>query len=459
MFELDRLKFAAATIAFPLMLVAGGATQAWGDVPANAPQTLSPLDPNSIVWDMNQEISALLTTRTLDPEFAAKGIPLGQGSPFRLYTNLGLSTSFDDNVYKVAPGVGPGPQSDFFFTESPTFVLDYLTGDLHLDAYADSTSNEYAKFSGVNNTEYDFGLKGIYVISRAVQLSANVSYSQDAEPLSSPNDVGFQARPTLYNDFNGNAVLKVQPNRLGFTVGFNTDTDTYQSTPLIGGGPNFDNSDRNDTTYKGFVEGDYDFSPGYESFVRATYNSDQYQQYFDRTGTHRSSTEDQFDAGVKLLLSNLIRGQIYVGYLDDHFDTHQANPLKDITGVDFGASVQWFPTELLTVDLAASRTITDTVLAGASGGDDRNVSLNADYEVTRRLHLTFNAAYDDTAYEGSVAPSNLSVDTTSVGLGGKWYIMHYVQATVAYTYSTRSSNAALFRYNDNLVTVGLNLQI
>ncbi|MGB8365426.1 MAG: outer membrane beta-barrel protein [Rhizomicrobium sp.] len=455
------LKKLTATAMLAAATISVSGVAAWADAPVNAPDASAPTDQAAgpVVWNMNQEINALAASRTLDPEFVAKGIPLG-GGPFRLFTNFVSDASYDDNVYRTnhnSPGAAP--QADFFFAESPTLVLDYQTSFVHLDAYADATFNEYAKLSAVDNTEYDAGLGGTYVISRAAQFSGNVSYSQDAQPLSSPDNVSFQARPTLYNDLNATGQFKYQPNRLGFTLGASADVYNYQSQPVIGGGADIDISDRNDTVVRGFFEGDYDFSPGYEGFLRASYDSDQYQHYFDVTGTHRSSTGEQYDVGVKTLLSNLIQGQIYLGYLSDQYDHHQAHPLADISGLDFGASLTWFPTEMLTVHLAGQRSIVDTTLFGASGGDDKNVGLNADYELTRRIHLLFNADYDDTSYNGQVRPSDAYIQTLTLGVGAKWLISHYVQGTLAYNYSTRGSDAPSFVYHDNLVTVGLNFQI
>lgn len=425
---------------------------AWAGIPQNAPPLITPLSGGEgpVIWNMNQEISALIESRTPDPDYLPKGIPLGQ--PWRLYTNFESDLSYDDNVYRAASN----SQGDFFFSEIPSLALDYQTNDLHFDIYADATLSEYTKLVRVDNAQYDFGLRGIYAISRAAQVTTNISYSQDAEPLSSPDNVDGQARPTLYNDLNTNVELKYQPTKLGFSLGFNSDIYSYLRTPVFGGGPDVDISYRNNTIFRGFAEADYDFSPGYEGFLRAQYNSDQYQQFLS-LGVHRSSTAEDYDAGVKMLLTNLIQGEVYVGYLEDHFDHHQAEPLNDIAGIDFGAAVTWFPTELLTLHLVGDRSIVDTTIPGASGGDDRSVNLTADYELTRRFHLSADADFDDTVY--NTTPSNEQLRTVTLGGGAKWLISHYVQATAAYDFSTRDSNFRAYAYHDNLVKLGLNFQI
>src|ERR1700678_2868851 len=71
------------------------------DVPANSPIVAAPGSNQSAggptVWNANQEVSALNGDRTLDPEFQAKGIPLGT---FRLFPTLNTSVNYDDNVFR-----------------------------------------------------------------------------------------------------------------------------------------------------------------------------------------------------------------------------------------------------------------------------------------------------------------------------------------------------------------------
>lgn len=420
-------------------------------------------------WTMTQEVAALGTARPTDPQFIPGSWTLGDDtSPFKLYPDFVSSVSFDDNVYRLRDGVGPGRQSDFLFTESPTLVLDYQSGPARLDAYADATINEYTKLSGVDNTEYDVGLRQFYAIAPDAQLSANVSYSRNAQPMSSPDNIGLQARPTLYNDLNASAQLKYQPGPIGLVVGFNTDFDRYEPTPLIGGLP-LDLSFRNDNIYRGFVEADYDFLSHYEAFVRATYTSDQYENEFDFAGIHRSSTDEAYDGGLKLLLANDIQGQVYLGYLSNHYDQHQINPLSgllnrvpDVSGLDFGASLTWFPTDALSLHLATQRTLSDTTIPGASVGDDKGVTLSGEYILTRRWHFTLAGSFDDARY--NTIPTDEFFRTVSFGAGTKWFISHNVQMTLAYTYSKRWSNVnalgtGIYNYDDNLATLALNLQL
>ena len=299
-------------------------------------------------------------------------------------------------------------------------------------------------------------------MTRAVELSGNVSYSQLAEALSSADTLGTQNEPNIYTLFDGTGQVGYKPNRLGFIVGGSNDVYHYYDATLFGGGKLY-NTDRNNTLSKGFAQASYDFSPGYSGYVRATYNTDSFNLHYDRTGYSRDSHGYQADVGVNLLLGNLIQGTVYVGYVDQMY-SHDRLPtttsvLPDISGLDFGANLTWYPTELLTVQLTASRQIVNTTFSGASGGDDRNVNIQATWEVTRRMFLTASPATTTRAYKG--ATPSLEESTPTFGVGMKYIISHYIQAELNYQYATRDSSSGYpeLNYNDNLVSLGLNLQI
>jgi hypothetical protein len=396
-----------------------------------------------------REVTAL-TGPAQDAYYDPKGIPLG--GPFRLFPSLKASVAHDDNVYRT-----PAAQlDDFYFNFVPTVVLDYETSVARLDAYARGDFSQYAELTQVNTTNYDFGLRGTYVASRATSLRGGVSYSEQSEPLSSPNTVGFQLAPTQYSVFNANGAVSYQPNRFTLTAGFSYDSYDYANSDLIGGGV-LGNKDRNYDTVKGFVDAGYEFSPGYSTFMRFTYNDVSYERFFDRSGIHRSSDGYQADAGLRFLLGNLAKGEAYIGYVQQDYDQAQPIPLPDISGLDFGADLYWYPTNLMTVHLGASRTFQATTLFGASAGDDRGVDLQLLYSLTRQIDLNARVSYDDVLYKGT---SPLREDeNVRLGLGAKYKVSHYVSLDLGYTYSERTSTSPTLAYTDNLIMLGLNLQI
>ena len=400
-----------------------------------------------------QPVTSVSGGRPVDPYFQPKGIPLGR--PFRLFTNLYGSGSYDSNVYR-----SPSPKLDsFFFTVNPTVVLDYDTSRVKLDLYGDMDLYRYTSQTQVDTTTYNAGLRGQWDISEEAVFNGNVSQSLLDEALQSANTVTGQKRANQFNLFDSSGVFTYKPGRIGISFGGGADLYSFTATPLFGGVLQ-SNTDRDNNVYRGFASVSYDFSPGYSVFARGTYNDDHYNTAVaDRTGAFRSSHGYEVDGGVNLLLGDLANGEIYAGYLKQDYiqfvKTGATVALKDVSGLDFGAHLNWFPTELLALHLSASRQLQNTVQPGSSAGDDRNVTLSADYELLREFSLTGNVGYDDTNYKGAGRDDKSFL----AGVGGKWLINHYLWANFNYEYAIRSSSGIGGDYNDNLVSVGLNFQI
>ena len=399
-----------------------------------------------------QTVNGVASSRPIDPYFQPKGIPLGR--PFRLFTNLYGSGSYDDNVYR-----SPSKLSSFFATINPTVVLDYDTSLLKLDLYGDMDVYRYTSQSQVDTTTYDAGLRGQWDITEAVVFNTNVSQSLLDEALQSANTVSGQKRANQYNLADASGTFSYKAGKIGVSAGGSADLYSFTATPLFGGTLQT-NQDRDNDVYRGFADVSYDFSPGYSVFARGTYNNDHYNEMTpDRTGVFRSSHGYEVDGGVNLLLGDLANGQVYAGYLQQdyiHFVRAPATgALKNVSGLDFGANLNWFPTELLALHLTGSRQLQNTIQPGSSAGDDRNVTLGADYALLREFSLTGNVGYDDTNYKGAGREDK----TFLAGVGGKWLINHYLWANLNYEYSDRSSTVVAGKYNDNLISLGLNFQI
>jgi hypothetical protein len=280
-----------------------------------------------------------------------------------------------------------------------------------------------------------------------------VSYSGLHESREEVDTSPIQIGPTKYTLFTSSLSVTFKPSLLGLTFGGAANTYAFQNSPVFGGGPNLVNTGRDQTIYSGFGQLSYDFSPGYSLSVRGTFNSDHPNSALS---AQRPTQGMGVDAGVEFLLSHLVEGSVYCGYLHQQYTA----PLPDVSGLDFGAELKWYPSELFTVDLKAGRQIQYTTLALVSAGDNKFVVLSADYELTRVVHLTANVNYDDVDYVGSVPSRD---DTTPrFGVGGRWLFSQHASLDLNYNYVKRSSTvptAPEAAFTDNLVSAALNFQI
>lgn len=398
----------------------------------------------SLVGLTEQDVGVMDRER---PAYDAKGIPLGG---FRLFPVLDLEAGYDDNVFRLET-----PQSDFCFTIAPGLRLQSQWGRHFVELYSGLKHYEYTRFAGQNLTDWNVGTDGRLDISHAAAIQANVSFAELHELWSSPNNIaGYQAAPNRYYQTHADVQGVYQPNRLGAAIGFSFDRFGWLDTPKIGGGL-LTNSDRDEDIYQAFAKVFYEFSPGYSAFVRASYDQRVFDQRLDRSGIDRASHGYRLDGGVRLQLSHMVRGELFVGYLDQNFRKNTSSPLKNVSGLDYGAQLDWFATPVLTVHISGSRQLQDIVLSGVSVADNRNVTISADYEFRPNIIFQVKGGYSDVRYVGSPRSDTYP----SVGITMRYLINRYVSANIGYAFERRSSDSAGVDYADNTASIGLTIHL
>ena len=189
--------------------------------------------------------------------------------------------------------------------------------------------------------------------------------------------------------------------------------------------------------------------------MRVTYDTRQFQLMFDRSGWDRSSHGYRVDAGLDLQISHLLAGEVFVGYLDQRFARNVAQPLPDLSGLDYGAQLDWYATPLLTLHLSGSPQLADVVIDGASLADNKTIALSADYELRRNIIVQLFASYTDSRFVGTIRDDTYP----GAGVGVKYLINRYLSAGINYFYSERSTNIPGLQYNDNTISIDLTLHV
>jgi len=378
------------------------------------------------------------------PDYDAKGIDVGGG--FRLKPAVDVNVSYDDNVFRTETPTA----SDTFATLRGGFDLRSNWGRHELAFSAQIVRQQYFSHQEANETDWNVGASGRLDLAHRTTASAEASYAVLHEPRSSPDEPGGALNATRYSVLHADASLVHDPGIVAFSEGGSFDRYVYEPTKLIGGGT-FDNADRNHDAYQGWGKVAYQPSPNLAVFLRGSYGGQTYDHKLDRNGFDREQQSFHADAGTDVHLTHLLEGEVFVGYVNDRFHA----PLQSVTGIDYGAALHWFATNLLTVHFTASRLFDDTTLDGASISDDQSLGLSADYELLRNLIIQSHVSFLDSRFVGITRN-----DTTwEAGIGAKWLIDRYISAGAGYTFSHRSSSAPGQNYNDNLATAGLHFQL
>ncbi len=452
----NRRELRNAVAASALLFAAPQAALAQQETLAAQPNQVAvqPAQPNSAEMPVGAAPPAYIGTTAQDvgvmdrlrPEYDPKGVPLGA---FRLFPNLVSSVSFDDNVRRRSPTT-----SDIYFEQTPTMRLQSQWGRHFFEIYGGVDNFNYVRSGNLNLTDWNIGSDGRYDISRAMTLSALGSYGLYHENLESPNVVGGQVAPVRFFKTHGEMTATYTPGALGFGAGVSVDRFNWGTTYLIGF-PNFSNADRDETVVQTYGKILYNFSPGYSGFVKVLYDSRSFDRFFDRGGLHRSSNGFRINGGLNVQLSHLIAGEIFLGYLEQHYAKNVPLPLPDVSGIDFGIALDYYATPLLTLHLNAMRQISDITIYLASATDNKSIRLSADYELLRNVIVTGYASYRNSSFVGLSRMDNYP----AAGIKGRYLVNSNISADLGFNYSARKSNVPFIVFDDNTVTLALNLHI
>ncbi len=377
------------------------------------------------------------------PDYDAEGLPLGD---FRLYPTLDLAAAGDDNVYRTDTDTA----HDAFFVIAPNLDLKSDWTNNLVEVTAAVSHYQYVRNDKESHTDWNAGGRGRLDILRGTTADGEVDYVVTHEPRYSPDQPGNAAEPTEYSDVHAEGNLTHAIGELGFTLGGVFDRFDYDATPLLGGGL-LSNNDRDEKKYLLKAKVFYELSEGYDVFVRGTYNSRAFDLHLDRNGFDRGSHGYDVDGGADFRLTDLVRGEAFLGYIEQSFHA----PLPDVSGLDFGANLIWYADTLYTFHLSAAHKLTDTTISGASLSDDRVFEFGVDYELLRDLILQGDVDYTDSRFAGTGRDDALWGAT----LRAEYLMNRNMRAYVDYSFSHRNSSAPFQDFNDNTLSAGLKFSL
>jgi hypothetical protein len=372
------------------------------------------------------------------PDYDAKGIAVGS---FRLKPALDIGANIDDNIDRVSTA----PQSDIYFSIAPSFSLKSDWGRHMIELTGSATRYQYASLIKENRTDWNVGFDGRYDVWHDIAVNGATSYGLYHEPRYSANDPGNAATATSFSLLHGELSVDKLSDPFGVSLGGTFNRFNYRNTPLIGGGVQ-NNDARDEDSWSGFAKAAYEITTGFAVFLRGSYDARQ----FDITSA-RDSHGYRAAVGSDLFLSHLVRGEVFVGYVNMQFKA----PLPSIQTIDYGAALHWYVTKLMTFHLTASRQFNDTTIAGASVSDDKVFGASLDYELFRNLILQGHVDYTDSRFVGGARTDHI----LQAGLNAQYLINRYLAATASYVWQRRQSNVAGAGFNDNTVSAGLHFQL
>jgi len=335
-------------------------------------------------------------------------------------------------------------RSDIAEVFEPSLRAHTLWEQHGIDLNLDAQQFVYDRNSGLDQTNASLRGNAWYDVTSDFAILSSFEISHLNVGVGSLASPAGAVQPTPYNYLSGDVSLRKEFNRLTTSVGFRTDSYSFQSTRDLNGDLiSLDSLDGQIYTLHG--RADYAVSPNLGWFAGAEGN--------DRNlrGTPGASLDSQgyrVLSGVTLALTNLITGEFGAGWVSQHFD----DPIiGTIQGPSYRAIVRWSPTRLLDVNFKAEQIVTQTSQLTSAGVLADEFQVGADYELMRNVIVSATGAYETDRFFGMVRKDHVIATDERI----KYMVNRYGSIALYHQYTNRDSDLPIFSYDKH--QVGLNV--
>jgi hypothetical protein len=245
------------------------------------------------------------------------------------------------------------------------------------------------------------------------------------------------ADPVTYTTFEAWSSLEKTFNRLSVSADAAYHTADYEDVDALGGGTLDQDFRDGDIVVVGGRAG-YLFSPGYSMFVDAHYNDRSYDSGIGDSSGFRALS------GLKLEITNLITGEVGVGYMHQDFDTGDEE-----SGFSYHVGLTWNPTQLMIVRLAGDRYVGESSIADSPGTIATTFIASVGYEVLRTLVVT---PFVGVGFQDYVS-SPLEEEAIFAGVGADYDLNRFLSIGFDYRYENVDYSSGGTDYDRHFIGV------
>jgi hypothetical protein len=394
------------------------------------------------MFERDRNVSVLQRPR---PDYDAGGI---QNGALLIYPELVLGLEFTDNVFATSGN----EESDIIGVITPGLTFDTTWSRHSVSGDISATRREHFDFSDESVWNFTAGAGGQLDITRETNVTAGARYSALTEPRTSAGAAGQAAEPIEYDTWSSYLGAERAAGRIKAQARVDFNVFDYDDAPLFGGGV-ADQDFRDREEYILSARGDYAVSPDTAIFGRLRYNDRSYDLSPPTVALLRDSEGYTFDVGADFDLNGVARGVIGLGYTEQDYESAA---LPDIDGLSVEGTIEWFPTQLTTVTVNASRAVQDSAVAGSGGFFATSAGVSVDHELRRNIIISAGVALSEDDYSG--------IDRTDERLnisGGVTYFLNRtagVRASYSYVDQDSSGAAGNQDYSKNVIGLSLVLR-
>jgi hypothetical protein len=394
-----------------------------------------------------------------DDGYAPRGIHVGS---FYVFPSVAIGIGIDDNIFRLpeenAEATGAAvdtPVSDNFVKTNASVTIN---SDWTRHAFAGMASvslGKYDEFGQEDFGNYEMGIDGTLDIKRGIFATGKAGFRKKNEDRSSVDDREvdsvaatqevFGIEPTAFSAKYVGVGFDYNPARLGFSFDLDYKTLDYGDISNINGAI-VDNGDRNRSLAIARVRVGYEIMPHRSLYLEGNLNNVGYDQQADNNGIERSSSGYKTAVGMNFDLSNLLLGDVYVGYLEQDYDSPTQ---ADISSNTFGAKLKWFPSRLTSVNLGLNQNVEESTEASASGYLSTKANIGINHELKRNIILSASVDHTENEFTQNAIGQKEREDITGISLGGKYLISRLLTTSLNVRREVRNSDLQIQEYTNN----------
>jgi hypothetical protein len=304
--------------------------------------------------------------------------------------------------------------------------------------------------TNINRPDFTGHIDGRIDVTEDTSITEQVRLRVATDNPGSPNvQAGLAAYPD-YATFGNTIGIDQRFNRLEISGGATFDRTVYQNSTLTDG-TIASNADRAYNQYGGVGRVSYDLLPGVKPFVEVEADSRFHDQLIDNSGFARNSTGGYAKGGTSFQFSQLLTGEIAVGFAERNY----ADPrLEQLSGLLTSSSLTWTATPLTTAKFYSTTSIDETIVPGVSGVLTHTYTFEVDHDLRRWLTAVGKFTYGTYDYQGDGRS-----DKTYTVEGDLIYKMtrnFWITGTLRH--DVLDSNVPLASSTDNVVMLGVRVQ-
>lgn len=367
------------------------------------------------------------------PDYKAVGIHAGG---FWIYPKVDAGVTYDSNIYASSTGAFAN-KSDELFTVSPTVTVQSDWGRHALYLAAGLQNQTYVRYSSQDTTGGFARADGRIDVYQELFINVGGDVEHVYEPRGSTGATLNNAEPVPIDIRGVYARGIYAQDRIRLTVETDYRDYVYHDVAAIGGGPEIDETGRDFDSLRGDLRLDYAMTPDTAIFGKATVTKYDYQNgtITGAVTDRRDSQETRIIGGANFDITDLVRGEIGLGYVDRQY---VSTAFADLSGLAVSAKVEYFPTQLLTVTALAERTPQDAYFTNSGGYFANTATVGADYELRRNILVSVGGGYERDTYSGISRTDNV----LNLTLNGRYFLSRSFGVGPFVSYADRTSSGA-----------------